>query len=210
MEGTANYQACCIPPPKGGAVPATCSVIAASKSITTCAHTSLPTTDSTAMAAPTGYTPAYASPAATTAADTADTAGQSYDSGVSAITTWVTETASPDCTPSAVTSAASSTLPAETTSPYVEPTSAPPESTYPASSSELPASVTSSPAASPANTCACPADGASSAPYPSETSDTHGESYSSQAPANNVGELCLISTQNQLKKKVLCQDRVTI
>jgi len=201
MEGTANYQACCIPPPKGSGVPATCLVIAASKSITTCPHTSLATTDSTAMAAPTGYTPAYASPAITTAANTADTAGQSYNSGVSAITTWVTETASPDCTPSAVTSAASSTLPAEITSSYAAPTSSAAEPNYPAASSQPASPVTSLPA-TPANTCACPAgSGASSAPLATETSDTHGESYSSQAPANNVGELPLIHSQTQLKDR---------
>jgi hypothetical protein len=186
-EGTANYQDCCLPQPKGSPVPATCAVIAASKSIATCPHTSLATTDSTGMAAPTGYTPAYAAPVITSAAETADTAGQSYNSGASAITTWVTETASPDCAPPVVTTAAASTPPTEPTYPPAEPTTPPAQPTYPASSPEVAPSGASS-AATPANTCACPADGASSAPPPGETSDTHGESYSSLIPAQNVGE----------------------
>jgi hypothetical protein len=208
-EGTANYQDCCLPQPKGSPVPATCAVIAASKSIATCPHTSLATTDSTGMAAPTGYTPAYAAPVITSAAETADTAGQSYNSGASAITTWVTETASPDCAPPVVTTAAASTPPTEPTYPPAEPTTPPAQPTYPASSPEVAPSGASS-AATPANTCACPADGVSSAPPPGETSDTHGESYSSLIPAQNAGECPRIYLQVSADKQVTSQDRVTI
>lgn len=200
-EGTANYQDCCLPQPKGSPVPATCAVIAASKSIATCPHTSLATTDSTGMAAPTGYTPAYAAPVITSAVETADTAGQSYNSAASAITTWVTETASPDCAPPVVTSAAASTPPAEPsyppaepTTPPAEPTTPPAQPTYPPSSPEVAPSGAAS-AATPANTCACPADGASSAPPPGETSNTHGESYSSLTPAQNVGKSLPVPSQ---------------
>lgn len=196
-----------MPPPKGSPVPATCSVIAASKSIATCPHTSLATTDSTGMAAPTDYTPAYATAAATSAPVTSDTAGQSYNSGVPgvAITTWVTETASPDC--AATSAVASSVPPAEPTYPSSEPTVAPAEPTYPPaeptyppSSPEVPPSVTSS-SASPADTCACPADGTTSVPAPAETSDTHGEAYSS-VPAYNAGEYLVRSFERMLTNRI--------
>jgi len=173
-----DYMACCVGLPKGASVPATCTAIAESKSIITCTHTSLATTDSTNMQAPTDYKPAYATAAATSAAAvTSDTAGQSYESAASAVTTWVTETASPDCAvPSSTEAAASSTPPAEPTYPSSSIVTA--EPTYPPSSSSPAPSETYSSAA-PAYTCACP-EAVSSAPAPAETSDTHGESYTSE------------------------------
>jgi hypothetical protein len=203
VVGNPNYQACCLPVAPGGTIAATCTVIAQSVSaagIVSCPHTMIGTTDSVNMAAPTDYKPAYA-----TAPVTSDTAGQSYNSGVaSAITTWVTETASPDCAvPSSTSVVASSTASAEPTyptsssAPSIEPTypvssSSLAEPTYPPSSSAAATSAPSSSAA-PASTCACP-DAASSAPAPAETSDTHGESYSSasDAPTNNYGECKLV------------------
>lgn len=173
--GHPNYD-CCLPVPKGSTLAASCTSVAASASaagVTTCTYTSFATTDSTNMAAPTDYKPAYPTAApVTTAPATKDTAGQSYESlspeddvgldassvVANAVTTWVTETATPDC---AVPSATESSV-------YTTPA---PDSTYSA-----PAATSSAP---PSNTCACPDPYTTEAATATDTSDTKGESYSS-------------------------------
>jgi hypothetical protein len=186
--GHPNYD-CCRPVVKGSTLPTSCTSVAQSASaagITTCTYTSFATTDSTGMAAPSDYKPAYpTAPPVVTAPVTKDTAGQSYESlpagddvgldhssiVAAAVTTWVTETASPDC---AVPSATESSV-------YTTPA---PESTY---SAPAPTST------APASTCACPdphaSDYTTSAPAPAETSDTHGESYSSDSIVPYVAPL---------------------